>query len=380
MSPIFLAARAQGYAVPEIAFRSALDNLRNRVNYAADFDDGGEEIAYALYVMAREGAAAVGDLRYYADVKGGDFGSPLAAAQLGAALAAYGDPTRADRMFAQAARQIGALPREEAQIWRSDYGTYLRDRAAVLTLAVEAGSNAVDREALLDSIAPVGGTRARSTQEQVWSLLAAHALLGAAEFGALTVDGAAVEGPLVKVAENDTDFAPLAIRNAGDRAATITLTTFGVAEIPEPAGGDGYAIERRYFSMKGEPVSPENVTQGMRLVAVLTVVPFGKREARLMIDDPLPAGFEIDNPNLMRGGDISALDWLELETDTRYTEFRQDRFLAAVDWRSDKPFRLGYVVRAVSPGDFHHPAASVEDMYRPQFRAQSDPGRVIVTE
>ncbi|OZA17763.1 MAG: PAN domain-containing protein, partial [Rhodobacterales bacterium 17-64-5] len=69
-------AKAQGYQVPAIAFRSALDNLRNQVNYYADFDKGGEPLAYALMVLAREGAAAVGDLRYYADVKGDAFATP----------------------------------------------------------------------------------------------------------------------------------------------------------------------------------------------------------------------------------------------------------------------------------------------------------------
>ena len=80
----------------DAAFRNALDNLRNQINYAPDFDAGGGAYAYALMVLAREGAAAMGDLRYYADEKGGDFATPLAAAQLGAALAAYGDQTRAD--------------------------------------------------------------------------------------------------------------------------------------------------------------------------------------------------------------------------------------------------------------------------------------------
>ena len=168
--------------------------------------------------------------------------------------------------------------------------------------------------------------------------------------------------------------------DSGDRNTTITLTTFGVPEVPVPAGGNGYSIERQYFTMEGDPVSPESVQHGARLVTVLTIKPFGKSEGRLMVNDPLPAGFEIDNPNLMRGGDIRALDWLKLYTDTRNTEFRQDRFLAAVDWRSDKEFRLGYIVRAVSPGSFHHPAASVEDMYRPQFRAHSGASRVIITE
>ena len=35
-------AKAKGYAVPEEAFRLALDNLRNQVNYYSDFDKGGE--------------------------------------------------------------------------------------------------------------------------------------------------------------------------------------------------------------------------------------------------------------------------------------------------------------------------------------------------
>ena len=374
-------ARAQGFVVPDIAFRSALDNLRNRVNYAPEFDKGGEDIAYALYVLAREGAASIGDLRYYADVKGEAFATPLASAQLGAALAAYGDPTRADRMFAVASRQVNDGRRErETPIWRSDYGTALRDRAAVLTLAVEAGSTAVDQGDLIDSIAPTQGVGNRSTQEQVWSLLAAHAILDSDAFSDLTVNGAPADGPIVRVVEDDTAFAALAIRNEAERSATITLSSFGVPEVPEAAGGNGYSIERRYFSMEGDPVQLDDVEQGTRLVTVLTIRPFSKIEARLMVNDPLPAGFEIDNPNLMRGGDVRALDWLKLHEDVRNTEFRQDRFLAAVDWRSDEAFRLGYIVRAVTPGSYRHPAASVEDMYRPEFRANGETGRVTITE
>lgn len=97
-----------------------------------------------------------------------------------------------------------------------------------------------------------------------------------------------------------------------------------------------------------------------------------------MVNDPLPAGFEIDNPNLMRAGDLAALDWLDLEENPAMTEFRQDRFLAAVDWQSERSFRLAYIVRAVSPGSFAHPAASVEDMYRPEMRAQGETGAVRI--
>tara|TARA_B110000503_G_scaffold91377_1_gene137941 strand:- start:686 stop:982 length:297 start_codon:yes stop_codon:yes gene_type:complete len=98
-----------------------------------------------------------------------------------------------------------------------------------------------------------------------------------------------------------------------------------------------------------------------------------------MVNDPLPAGFEIDNPNLLQGGDIRALGWLD-PVRGENAEFRSERFLAAVDWRSDNAFRLAYVVRAVSPGAFHHPAASVEDMYRPQYRARTAIGRIVISE
>ena len=99
-----------------------------------------------------------------------------------------------------------------------------------------------------------------------------------------------------------------------------------------------------------------------------------------MVSDPLPAGFEIDNPNLITAGSVPALDALGLEGNVTHAEFRQDRFLAALDRTDATPFRLAYVVRAISPGSYHHPAPSVEDMYRPDFRANGDAGRVTVTE
>ena len=372
-------ARGTGIAVPDIAFRQALDNLRNRVNYAPDFDQGGEDIAYALHVLAREGAAAIGDLRYYADTKAGDFATPLAVAQLGAALAAYGDPTRADQLFAQAGQMLNQpQPTNAQRLWRSDYGTRLRDNAAVLTLAVEAGSTAIDRNQIADAIVPLQGGPQRSTQEAVWSLLAANALVDDATQNTLTVNGQAPQGPLIHVLDAQAAAAPLEIANGGTGDTTLTLTTFGVPEVPEPKGGEGYAIERAYFDMEGNPANPGDIAIGTRLVTVLTVQPFATAQARLMVNDPLPAGFEIDNPNLLRTGDINALDWLNAVQDVENSEFRTDRFLTAIDWRSDTAFRLAYIVRAVSPGTFHHPAASVEDMYRPRFRARTETGTVVI--
>jgi len=306
-----------------------MDNLRNQVNYAPDFDEGGEDIAYAMMVLAREGAATMGDLRYYADVKADAFDTPLAAAQLGAALASYGDQTRADMMFRRAAILIDGQ-RSDVPYWRADYGTALRDTAGVLALATEAGSAVIDRISYADRLSRAGGHL--STQESAWTLLAAQALIKSPEQSGLRVDGAPVVGPFVQVLEDATTLQAIEISTADGKTTDITLTTMGVPEVAPEAGGTGYSIERRYYDMDGQLIDQLNFAIGDRFVTVLNITAHEDYGARLMIDDPLPAGIEIDNPSLLRSGDVGALDWLS-PSFTEYTEFRADRFLAAVNTR-----------------------------------------------
>src|SRR5690606_17118517 len=163
-------AVSAGYTVPALALTLALDNLANSIAYASDFSNGGEGIAYALYVLARNGRASIGDLRYYAEVKINDFGSALAQAQIGAALALYGDRIRAERAFAAALTRLGPaidLPGG----WREDYGTNLRDLAAIIALAAENNIASVDTVALVDRLGDLRDERRyTSTQEDAWTL------------------------------------------------------------------------------------------------------------------------------------------------------------------------------------------------------------------
>jgi hypothetical protein len=262
------------------------------------------------------------------------------------------------------------------QVMRVDYGTNIRDAAAVLALAAEAGSTAIDREALTDRVA---GRVAMSTQEATWALLAANALIDTTGAEGITIDGAPASGPLVKVLDAANTQAVL-VANGSAADTTLTVTTYGVPSELEPAGGTGYAITRTYYTMDGQAASLDGLKVGDRLVTVLQVTPFGRGEARLMVADPLPAGFEIDNPNLITAGALEALDWLGLEAEVAHSEFRQDRFLTAIDRFSNEPFKLAYVVRAVSPGTYHHAAASVEDMYRPDLTGRSETGLLTIGE
>ena len=368
-------ASAEGRSVPASALKAALENLSSTVNYAADFRSGGEAVAYALMVLAREGRASIGDLRYYADAKADALATPMARAQLGAALAFYGERARSDRLFRMATTQV--LTASDAERGRrADYGSHLRDAAAVLALAAEAGSDAVDVPALTDAIR-ARGRGPTSTQEKAWMLLATSALLKRGTPG-LRVDGEPPEGPIVRtIRPGEVSHRPITVENAGP-ATEIVLTTAGVPTEPGPAGGNGYRIERSYYSPEGEQVGTERVAQNARLVAVLTVETEQDLAGRLIVDDPLPAGFEIDNPHLLRAGAIDAFPWLTPSDEVRTAEFRTDRFLAAVDHDGKGTFHLAYIVRAVSPGHYRHPAAIVEDMYRPEHRAWTKTGRVEV--
>jgi uncharacterized protein YfaS (alpha-2-macroglobulin family) len=372
-------AREKGYSVPAEPFRLALDNLKNQMAYVPDFTSGGEHVAYALYVLARQGEAAISDLRYYAKARLGNFSTPLAKAQIGAALMLYGDQAEADRVFRAA---LADLQTPYARRYRSDYGTDLRDSAALLTLASEVGSGAVSLPKMSVALGDAwSGRQWHSTQEKAWSLMAAHALMSGTARPRLSLNGEARDGALFAELSPAELDAGVRLENRGEQPVYVTVSRRGISAEPQPAGGNFATIERNYYdTVSGDPVDLSAVEQGARIVAVISVLFTDDQAGRMILDDPLPAGFEIDNPNILRSGDIAGLDWLKLESTTAHTEFRSDRFIVAYERPRGGPPRVefGYIVRAVSPGSFAHPAAVIEDMYQPERRARTASGSVSV--
>ncbi|PXA88353.1 alpha-2-macroglobulin [Nostoc sp. 3335mG] len=377
VTDFLLRAKAAGYAVPEMALSMALDNLSNQLAYAADFDKGGEGIAYALYDLARAGRVAMGDLRYYFEARLKAFGSPLAQAQLGAALALYGDSTRAADAFSQAVDSLGE-PRSNR--YRDDYGSRLRDLAGVLALAAEFKPAGVDLTSLANQLAKLRDrTRYTSTQEDTWTLLAAASLGAGTSDGSVTLDGETLSGQIYRRYE-EADFAPVEIGNGGaaDTEAKVTVTGYP-AEPPEPTS-NGFTLEREYYLPDGTPVDPTaGLAQNDRLVVVLRARAQNLGSGQYVIADPLPAGFEIENPNLSDGEGVSDFNWLELDL-AAHVESRTDQYVAAFRYSADAgTITTAYLVRAVTPGTFVLPGATVEDMYRPEFRANTEAGAIEIT-
>jgi alpha-2-macroglobulin len=147
--------------------------------------------------------------------------------------------------------------------------------------------------------------------------------------------------------------------------------------VPEPASSNGLTVARKYFTPDGQEADITRVKQNTRLVAVLSVMKAdgASETGTFLLVDPLPAGFEIENPVLVSSGSTAALPWLSDTTWATHTEFRDDRFVASFN---DSTARLAYMVRAVAPGQYSHPGAYVEDMYRPEINARSSHGTITV--
>ena len=376
-------SREQGYDVPEQAMVQALENLQNALAYDVNIRDQGSSIAYTLYVLARNRKASISDLRYYADTMLSDFPTPLSKAHLAAALALYGDAQRSKTVFASAFQMTEQSVILPVSLSRSDYGSQLRDGAAVLALAAE--SRPVP--AIVPQLASVvakewRNKRHTSTQEQVWMLLAARALQKGDDGLKVEVDGQVTTGRYdQRLSGDDLLASPVTLTNRSSDPVSAVVTTIAAPSQPLPAGGEGFAISRAYYTLDGEEVSVSEVEQNQRYVVVLTVNESNAWASRILVQDLLPAGFEIDNPSLVDSAQLTNFEWIG-QVQAAHTEFRNDRFVAAFDRGEgdNREFSLAYVVRAVTPGTYDHPAASVEDMYRPQLSARTATGRMQVQE
>lgn len=386
VSDFLTRARERGFVVPDVAFKLALERLKNYAGNAEEpAKNGGRALAYALYVLARNGAAPLGDLRYYADTKLDDFATTIAKAQLAAALGMLGDRARAERVFTAALTSLAGEP--VLEYGRTDYGSNLRDAAALVTLASEGGAqrpmivNAVERVEAARNLTP-----SISTQEQAWLVLAARALAKESAGIALTVAGAGgtetVQGTFNR-SYRQTSLAAgaVTVTNTGDSTVRAVLTVSGAPTVPEPAAERGFTLERLYYTLDGKPANPSQVRQNERFAVVLKITEPQPQFGRVIVVDHLPAGFEIDNPRLVSSGETGTLAWIEDAAEPASSEFRDDRFSAAFNRKSGDGavFAVAYVVRAVSPGRYVHPQAYVEDMYRPDRFGRTGTGTVEVT-
>ncbi len=375
-------AKEHGKNVPDFAITSAVGWLRDYVRQ--EHSEAGDlpAVAYAHYVLARAKSDDLAELRYFTDTQMARLPTQLAKAQVAAALALYGDAARAAAAYDMA---MMPPPPRPAAIRYVDYGSELRDSAAVLSFAA-ANPGSQDRlTAVMDRIAERFSRTARtSTQEQAWLLMAAEAAAKAGG-GSMTVatgDGAPETRtePLYLRRPLGAGGAPVMITNRGDTPAWRAVSITGVPRADLPAENRGYAVARSVYRPDGSDADLGKARQTDLFVVVIKGTRTdASQSVQTLVVDLLPAGFEIETATLSKGRSTTDYSWLPELTDATYAEQRDDRFIAALDLKSGaRDFTLAYVVRAVTPGEFAYPALVVEDMYEPETTGRTAIGKLTV--
>ena len=408
-------AKEKGFAVREVNYELAIDRLKNAVNNTRDFKTGGETLAYSLYVLARSGRGVLGDLRYYADTKIDAFSTPIAKAQLAAGLAMLGDKERSALTFNAA---LASLVKPDGQVplaGRADYGTALRDAAAVLALMGEGGASTPQLQKAFEIVTTLRAQQKETTtQESLWLLLAARTLDAQNKDLTLDVNGAAVKGafqtvlsgsdlsassiPVINVsailpntasekfetAMSQEQFAKdgLIVKNTGHEAVPASVLVTGDGLEPEPSAGSGFKIERKTYAPDGREIAFDKLKQNDRVVVVLKVTEVEPKAGQIVVEDRLAAGFDIENPALLKGTDLKSFSWLNTSYSPVFSAFRDDRFVAAYTLEGSRKLpaeiTMAYVMRAVTPGSYTHAGARVEDMYRPGRFARTGGAKVEI--
>ena len=394
-------AQKRGVAVPQTAIDRALGAMRqisqpdsmSSVSYRLAYPDWwasspaeskkatdrmrSRASAYALYVLAKAGRGDLAKLRWWHDVQMKSDQSPLARAQVAAGLAMMGDHARAHDGFIQAAAALGYKPRLSfwEYVFRDDhdwYQTPLRDLGAVVALAYEAGDTGVARNLQGRLENSVKDPDSLNTQEEAQLLKAAHYMLAAA--GHIRIDATGVTALPATGGAGRWAVGRLASAkfvNSGSGALWRTVTVHGTP-LASPAGeSHGMSVSKSFFSFAGGAGNPDAMTQGDRLIVRISGSNPESRAVPLVIDDALPAGYEIEmvlGPDDAQNGPFKFLGDL---TTASVQESRDDRYVASLNLAGGKSFALAYVARAVTPGDFYLPGADVHDMYKPAVFART---------
>ncbi len=390
VAEFLLDARDAGYAVADAVLQRTLERLKEEllsggsVAWSRYYGPPAEHArlafnAHAALVLARVGQAPLGTLRTIYDKQANRALSGLPLTRLGLALIAAGDEPTGTRAIERSL---------EKQLYRGQgdrfgYGLIIGQQAEQLQLLLRADrlpDSAQPR--LLDLAREANTQRWLSTHDQI-ALLRLAAATTARGGKTLDLQIDAPDGPeqLVEQRAVSRDFDAAALRAGvrfspeSDAPVYLLEERVGVPRSAPAVSSEGVDIRRRYFSLDGKPWSAGRLREGEGLIVLLEASAAGEVPDALVVD-LLPGGLELENPNLMDEGLRSELvvDGRSIEDRLMYRpvqfeEFRDDRYVAAVNLGRGNTVELLYIARAVSPGDYRVPPPQIEDMYRPQLRA-----------
>ncbi|MFT5706686.1 MAG: hypothetical protein ACI9ES_000973 [Oceanospirillaceae bacterium] len=384
-----LRAQDLGYQVPQANLQKALQRikiyLRSPNKISSYYEDVNQTTkfairAYAGQVLARYKQAPLSILRRMFENKN-DKETPMSLLQLGLALKSAGDKTRANKAIEEAvARLVNIDETNEHAIY---YASAVRDLALSSFWLLEANASSEQWHPLLLGLtARLQNKNWLNTQERNALFLLGKTLKTATSNQlqlALEIDAKKVTKTINYLQQQLSSAAlqqAIKVTNLAAENVYLNLRSSGYEKTAPAAIDNALHIERRYYDLNGEAFSDKQLTSGDKLIVELSVRA-DKRMRHALLVDLLPAGLEIENQNLADSYDQDSLQIngekiseIMYELAIAYQEYRDDRFVMAIDLPKNRLVRVYYLVRAVSPGTYTVPATFGEDMYRPELRHQ----------
>ena len=381
-------AREQGVTVNDNLYNKTMDRLNDYVrqrngNYGNRWSSnpGHYDLAYrayAAYVLSRHNNAHLASLRSLAEHKLVQSQSFLPLIHLGLALINQGDEEKGKTLLTT------AMSKKRGQGYFGDYGSGIRDMAQAIHLLVRHKREEKYTKQLALALADKIKQRTYlSTQERNALFLAALALDAnfsedwSAEIKlSEAVDIIKKRGSYSKKYEQVALEKGLSVTNKSDSTLYAQIDYLGYTKTaPEAEQDSNLGIERNYYNTRGEPIDPSQLKVG-DLVLVGLRISTAWRAPDVLVVDLLPAGLELENQNLNHAIKLDEIEfdgkpvkhWME-QTKVVHQEYRDDRYVAAIDANYGYVSHLYYLARAVTPGTYLVPASLVEDMYRAEDRA-----------
>lgn len=399
---LLLDARDLGYPVNAQRLDDALDWMERQITnyYEAGQDEwyGRGAEAYLHFVLAREGRARKARI----ESRLSQLGKPSQRWEqervfmLKAALYLAGD-----RRFEQDLRKPDLTPISSSR--RNDWSFWSdrRTRGFMLSTYVDLFGRDEGARPLADLVARAlqGPSPSYTTQELVWGITGLGKFIesGTASFEPPELRLATTPGAGRKIApktavedSNDRvwdvaraseyESVTLRVPSKDEGKLFLILASEGVRENPEwRTGGEGLKVARRWLDPLGQPIDPAaGVDLGQLIYVELSLTNTSpERAANLALVDRVPAGWEIENPRLGRGG---GTEWLDTERQWQadHMNVRDDRLEVFGHLQSGESRQIVYAVRAVTAGEFAIPPVEAEAMYDPRMWAREDGRRVTV--
>lgn len=342
-------------------------------------------LSTAVLALARDKKAPLSTVRQLFDNYQERARSPLPLIQLAAAFKLMGDEGRMKSALDAAMTREYGFPRRNYNgyydEWLGDYGSSVRDYAMSYALANQYGLKHERLENLLTQLTSRLGNRSYlSTQERMALLMAARAIggdKGTPWEAALTVNG--VRKPLDGGKTDQTvgltaaDLANTQILNTGAQSLFLEYDIQGSPTVAPKPRNDVIQLKRGWYRPDGKPWDGGTLQSGDMLV-VWVQASANQNIPDALIEDRVPAGFEVENLNLSQSPEMQ--EWTiggrrvaeaMADSNIKHREFRDDRYVAAVSLGRGK-VDVFYLVRVVTPGRYAVPSTVAEDMYRPEIR------------